>query len=125
MKTTIEVSIDDNQIGAAASAAASQLVAAKLEKRGWQGPGGDTWEELQNQVNAAMRAYLASDGHAEALRALVAKKMWRVTTDPSGEFAGVLVDSTNPADQYVCVIHPLSGNPVVSVASGTKWQGAA
>lgn len=36
-----------------------------------------------------------------------------------------LVDSTNPADQYVCVIHPLSGNPVVSVASGTKWQGAA
>jgi len=59
------------------------------------------------------------------LVALVAKKMWRVTTDPAGEFAGVLVDSANPVDQYVCVIHPLSGNPVVSVASGTKWQGAA
>lgn len=28
-------------------------------------------------------------------------------------------------DITVCVIHPLSGNPVVSVASGTKWQGAA
>lgn len=55
------------------------------------------------------------------LGSLVAKKMWRVATNPGGEFVGILTDTAKPADQYVCVVHPLNGKPVVSVASGVLW----
>lgn len=59
------------------------------------------------------------------LVALVAKKMWRVSTSAGGEFAATLVASANPTDQYVTVIHPLNGKTVVSAASGTNWEGVA
>lgn len=35
-----------------------------------------------------------------------------------------LVAAANPTDQYVVVVHPLNGKPIVSEVSGTKWQGA-
>lgn len=63
---------------------------------------------------------LVTDGGA-ILGSLVAKKMWRVATNPAGEFVGILTATAKPATEYVCVIHPLNGQPVVSGASGTKW----
>jgi hypothetical protein len=65
----------------------------------------------------------ASEG--AILGSLVAKKMWMVNTTGGGVFKGTLVASANPADQYVVAIHPFNGKPVVSAASGTKWEGAA
>jgi hypothetical protein len=59
------------------------------------------------------------------LMALTAKKAWLVTTTVGGVFAGTLVASANPADQYVVVVHPLSGQHIVSAASGTNWEGAS
>jgi hypothetical protein len=59
------------------------------------------------------------------LQALTAKKAWLVTTAVSGIFAGTLVASANPTDQYVVVVHPLSGQHIVSAASGTNWEGAS
>jgi len=53
------------------------------------------------------------------------KNAYLVATGAGGVFAATLVDDANPADQYVVVIHPLSGRPVVSAVSGTKWQGAS
>ena len=58
------------------------------------------------------------------LVALTAKKAWLVHTNPGGVFAGTLVASANPADQYVVAIHPFNGKPIVSAASGTNWEGA-
>ena len=60
-------------------------------------------------------------GGGAILGSIVAKKMWRVATNATGEFVGILTDSGKPATEYVCVAHPLSTQPVVSVASGTKW----
>jgi hypothetical protein len=59
------------------------------------------------------------------LTALSAKKAWLVATSAGGVFAGTLVASANPADQYVVAIHPLNGKPIVSAASGTNWEGAS
>jgi len=59
------------------------------------------------------------------LQALTAKKAWLVTTAASGIFAATLVASANPTDQYVVVVHPLSGQHIVSAASGTNWEGAS
>lgn len=59
------------------------------------------------------------------LLALTAKKAWLVTTSAGGIFSGTLVASANPTDQYVVAVHPLNGQPVVSAASGTSWEGAA
>lgn len=55
---------------------------------------------------------------------LLAKKAWLVTTGADGIFAGTLVAAANPTDQYVVVIHPFNGKPIVSTASGTRWEGA-
>lgn len=63
---------------------------------------------------------LVSGGGA-VMATLVTKKMWRVATNASGEFVGIITDTHKPATEYVCVIHPLNGQPVVSGASGTKW----
>lgn len=60
-------------------------------------------------------------GGGAILGTLVAKKSWRVATNATGEFVGILTDTAKPATEYVCVIHPLNGQPVVSGASGTKW----
>jgi hypothetical protein len=56
--------------------------------------------------------------------ALTAKKAWVCQTNASGVFTATLVASANPADQYVCVVHPLTTRPIVSVVSGTNWEGA-
>jgi len=53
-----------------------------------------------------------------------AKKHFVVQTAATGVFVGTLVDSANPADQYVAVRHPLTGRNVVSAVSGTNWEGA-
>jgi hypothetical protein len=58
------------------------------------------------------------------LGALTAKKAWRVQTAASGIFVATLVASANPTDQYAAVSLPLTGNVIVSSASGTNWEGA-
>lgn len=57
------------------------------------------------------------------LTAWTAKKHWRVNTAATGIFAATLVDSANPADQYVVVKKPVSAGVTVSAVSGTNWQG--
>lgn len=52
------------------------------------------------------------------------KKVFQVQTAATGIFVGTLVDSANPADQYVCIAHPVTGAPIASGASGTNWEGA-
>ena len=58
------------------------------------------------------------------LSALTAKKHFTVVTAANGIFTGTLVDSANPADQYVVVVEPGTGKLTVSAASGTNWEGA-
>lgn len=58
------------------------------------------------------------------LTTLTAKKHFSVVTAATGIFVGTLVDSANPADQYVVVSNPATGEIVVSAASGTNWEGA-
>jgi len=63
-------------------------------------------------------------GTGALLGALTAKKAWRVQTNATGLFVATLVDSANPADQYVAFSHPVTGQTVVSAVSGTNWEGA-
>lgn len=58
------------------------------------------------------------------LSALTAKKHWKVVTAATGIFAATLVDTANPADQYVVVAKPMTGRLIVSAVSGTNWEGA-
>lgn len=58
------------------------------------------------------------------LSAHTAKKHWSVVTATTGIFSATLVDSANPADQYVVVRKPVGAGVVVSAASGTNWEGA-
>lgn len=62
-------------------------------------------------------------GTGEILTALTAKKHFRIVTAATGIFVGTLVDSGNPADQYVAVKKPIGAGVVVSEASGTNWEG--
>lgn len=62
-------------------------------------------------------------GTGVILGALTAKKAWRVQTAATGIFVATLVASANPTDQYVTVVHPLTGALTVSAASGTNWEG--
>ena len=55
---------------------------------------------------------------------LTAKKAWIVQAAATGVFVATLVDSANPADQYVCIGHPITGTPIASAVSGTNWEGA-
>lgn len=48
----------------------------------------------------------------------------RFLTDATGTLVALLVDSNNPADQYVAVAKPDMRGIVVSAASGTNWEGA-
>lgn len=57
------------------------------------------------------------------LTALTAKKHFSVMTAATGIFVGTLVDSANPADQYVVVKNPFNGKVIVSAASDTNWEG--
>jgi hypothetical protein len=63
-------------------------------------------------------------GYGLILVPLTAKKAWIVQTNSSGVFKATLVDSGNPADQYVVAALPLAGGVVVSSVSGTNWEGA-
>ena len=55
------------------------------------------------------------------ISSITAKKHWSVTTAATGIFAGSLTDTNTPADQYMVVQNPATGEIVVSVASGTLW----
>lgn len=57
------------------------------------------------------------------LTAFTAKKHVRVVTADTGIAVLTLVDSANPTDQYVACRAPLGSAVVVSVASGTNWEG--
>lgn len=57
------------------------------------------------------------------LTALTAKKHWAVVTDATGVFAATLVDTANPADQYVVIGGPDISGVVLSPISGTNWEG--
>ena len=52
------------------------------------------------------------------------KKLFTALTDVTGTFVALAVDSANPADQYIAVRHPGSGEVFVSEVSGTNWEGA-
>jgi hypothetical protein len=58
------------------------------------------------------------------LTAHTAKKHVSLVTDANGRAVLTLVDSANPADQYVVVRRPGRADLVVSAASGTSWEGA-
>lgn len=55
---------------------------------------------------------------------IVAKKHYVGLTAATGVYVATAVDSANPADQYVAVVHPVTGKVIVSGASGTNWEGA-
>lgn len=55
--------------------------------------------------------------------ALTAKKHFLGVTAATGIMTATAVDSANPADQYVVVKKPLGNGVVVSVVSGTNWEG--
>lgn len=63
-------------------------------------------------------------GVGAILTALTAKKHWSVATAATGIFTATLVDSANPADQYVVARKPGGQGVVVSAVSGTNWEGA-
>lgn len=81
---------------------------------------------------AATCAGLTGDTYSGSMTAVtgviidtqVAKKAFHVQTAATGIFGGLLVDSGNPADQYICIQHPVTGNAIPSVVSGTNWEGA-
>lgn len=58
------------------------------------------------------------------LQTITAKKTFMIQTAATGIFVGTLVASANPADQYVCVAHPITATPIASAVSGTNWEGA-
>jgi len=51
-------------------------------------------------------------------------KHFSILTAATGVAVVLLVDSNNPADQYICAKHPVTGKAVVSAASGSNWEGA-
>lgn len=55
---------------------------------------------------------------------VTSKKHFVCLTNASGVLQCLAVDSGNPADQYICALHPVTGKVVVSAASGTNWEGA-
>lgn len=55
---------------------------------------------------------------------IVAKKHYKSLTTVNGVHVARAVANANPADQYVAVRHPLTGEVLVSAASGTNWEGA-
>jgi len=63
-------------------------------------------------------------GTGTELQEIVSKKHYKVLTNVSGVAVATAVASTNPADQYVAVKHPVTGKVIVSAASGTNWEGA-
>lgn len=53
---------------------------------------------------------------------LTSKKAWVIQTHTTGVFAGDLVDSAMPADQYAVVKKPIGVGVVVSNISGLNWN---
>lgn len=96
---------------------------------------GDTvagvFELILHMSEAATGAGLTGDAYSgdltatvgEILGALTAKKAWVIQTAATGIFTATLVDSANPADQYVAVKKPVGPGLVVSAISGTNWEG--
>lgn len=80
---------------------------------------------------AATGAGLTADTYSGSLTAssgavlgtMTAKKCFLIQTHTDGVFVGTLVDSANPADQYVAVKKPVLPGYVVSAASGVNWEG--
>lgn len=97
---------------------------------------GDTvagvFDLVMHMSEAATGAGLTADSYSgnltasvgAILGALTEKKAWVIQTAATGIFTATLVDSANPADQYVGVKKPTAPGLVVSAASGSNWQGA-
>ena len=62
-------------------------------------------------------------GTGTEMEEVTSKKHFRGLTDANGVLVATAVDSANPTDQYVAVKHPVSGEVIVSAASGTSWEG--
>lgn len=58
------------------------------------------------------------------LAELTAKKLFIGQTTVAGVLQALAVASTNPTDQYVCAMNPVTGRVHVSAVSGTNWEGA-
>lgn len=90
-----------------------------------------TCEFILWMSESAVGAGLTADTYSGTLTAgtgailgtLTAKKCFLIQTHTTGVFVGTLVDSANPADQYVVVQKPVGAGRVVSAASGTNWEG--
>lgn len=99
--------------------AAGQTVAAVHQLEIWMsensGGAGLTGDAYSGDLTATTGAILSAH---------TAKKHWSVATAASGIFAATLVDSANPADQYVAAKEPRGAKVVVSAVSGTNWEGA-
>ena len=89
-------------------------------------------EFLMHMSEAASGAGLTADSYSgdltasvgAILGALTAKKSWVCQTAATGIFTATLVDSGNPADQYVAVKNPVGPGLTISAVSGTNWEGA-
>lgn len=58
------------------------------------------------------------------LQEIVSKKHFKSLTDANGVVGALAIASANPADQYIAVKHPVTGQIIVSAVSGTNWEGA-
>lgn len=86
------------------------------------------WWISESAVGAGLTADTYSGdvttGTGTELQEIVAKKHYKGLTDANGVLVATAVDSANPADQYVAVRHPVTGQVIVSAVSGTNWEGA-
>lgn len=86
------------------------------------------WWISESAIGAGLTADTYSGdvttGTGTELQEIVAKKHYKGLTDANGVLVATAVASANPADQYVAVRHPVTGQVIVSVASGTNWEGA-
>lgn len=63
-------------------------------------------------------------GTGSILTAITAKKHFIGATGVGGVFVATAVASANPTDQYVVARKPDGSGVIVSVVSGTNWEGA-
>lgn len=86
------------------------------------------WWISESSIGAGLTADTYSGdvttGTGTELQEIVSKKHYKGLTSADGVIVATAVASANPTDQYVAAIHPLTGEVVVSKASGTNWEGA-
>lgn len=109
----MDITITVKDLSGATVAAAHQLEIWMSESAVGAGLTGDAYSgDLTATTGAILSAHTA-------------KKHWSVATAATGIFAATLVASANPVDQYVACKAPLGAAIIVSVVSGTNWEGAA